>query len=385
MESSVIRCRLVFPGLFLLAWGGSAQLPLPKAYNTQEDYCRENPKMPTCINGKPMKMIDLSSVYKMPAPSGAQSAAPTRSRRTQEQPAAPMGLADWRFSHSSPAMLISLNLGSLLQSPVWAPLFSSLGATGTDSEKVRAALSDIGQILLSIQNGTATPSVLMLAKGNVDSAMGALLRSGSGMQSKRLDAITLLIGDAQSLEFASLRLRGPAGRETWNPLKQTATLEAMKYDAWVGVDPRHLAALAAAFGGGANPSLAMLGNLRGFSMGIYLRDQIRIEAALEAPSADVAARLLAAYQQSAAKQPVKDKEQVWVTTEGAKLRYIQIVELSQLKSVPGLDGAVSQVLGSQITPVIHALAGMGSRSSATATAPKAAQGGIVIQGLDTRK
>src|SRR5438552_15879546 len=164
----MIRSLLVCLSLVLLACSGSAQTPFPKAYKTQEDYCRENPKMPTCIKGKPLKMTDFNSgvIYKPPVSSGAPAAAAPRSGRTQARPVAPMGLADWRFSHSSPAMLISMNIGSLLQSPVWTPPFSALGANGADSEKARAALGDIGQLLISIQNGTPSPSVLMLAKGN---------------------------------------------------------------------------------------------------------------------------------------------------------------------------------------------------------------------------
>jgi len=231
----MIRRLLLSVGLVLLTLSGFAQSSKPLSYKNTEDYCRDNPQMPTCINGKPFKMIDLNGVYKNPVSNRAPGAAAPRTSRTQAQVVAPLGLADWRFSHTSPAMLININLGSLLQSPVWTPLFNALSGNGSDGEKARAAMSDVGQILISIQNNTASPSVLMIAKGNVDGAMGAVLRSGAGMQSNRLDAITLLIGDPQSLEFANLRMRGPAGRDTFNPLRQTATLEAMKYDAWIGI------------------------------------------------------------------------------------------------------------------------------------------------------
>src|SRR5437867_9016629 len=42
------------------------------------------------------------------------------------------------------------------------------------------------------------PSVLILAKGEVDGPAGAWLRSGEGLQGKRLDAATLLVGDRLS-------------------------------------------------------------------------------------------------------------------------------------------------------------------------------------------
>jgi len=232
-------------------------------------------------------------------------------------------------------------------------------------------------------NGTANPSVLMLARGNVDGAFGAMLRSGTGTQSKRLDAATMLIGDASSLKFANLRMRGPVGRTSWNPLQQAATREAMKYDAWVGVDPRHLASMASIFGGSPIPA-PVLAAIRGISLGVYLRDQLRMEASLDAPSPDVAERMLAAYQQAEAKRPAPKGRQVWVTAEGAKLRYVEIVEFSRLKDLTILDDSTAQMLGPQIAPLIQALSGLGSaQGSASVPSPKPAQKGpIVIQGLD---
>ena len=343
----IIRSLFGLVALVSLSWNASAQSSKPLSYKTQEDYCRDNPKMPTCIDGKPFKMLELSKppmVNPLPAPNRAPAASARATVRSQ--PAAPVALADWRFSHPSPALLINVNIGSLLQSPVWTALASAWGAgKATEIEKVRAALSDIGQLLISVSpNGTANPSVLMLARGNVDGALGSMLRSGAGMQSKRLDAATMLIGDASSLQFANLRMRGPVGRTSWNSLQQAATREALKYDVWIGVDPRHLASMASSFGGSPVPA-PVLAAIRGISLGVYLRDQLRMEASLDAPSPDVAERMLAAYQQAEAKRPAPKGRQVWVTVEGAKLRYVEIVELSRLKDLTVLDASTAQMLG----------------------------------------
>jgi hypothetical protein len=239
-------------------------------------------------------------------------------------------------------------------------------------------LSDIGQLLISVaMNGTASPSVLILARGNTDGAFSSLLRSGSGVRAKRLDAITLLIGDPNSLEIASLRMRGPASRPTHNSLQQLATLESLKYDAWIGIDPRYVAPMASIFGGGSNPALNRLASLRGISAGIYLRDQIRMEAALEAQSPEVAGRMLAAYQ--GGKEPMG---QEWVTVEGSTLRFIEIVDAGRLTGLPGLDAAAMQKFAPQIATLIQELAALGSAPRSDSTAdPKAPQGAIVIQGL----
>src|SRR6185295_18058229 len=132
-------------------------------------------------------------------------------------------LHDWRFSHLSPAMLLNVNIKSLLQSPIWTTLFSTWTAGGAaDLEKARLALSDIGQALISIGPSRGkSPSVLMLAMGNVDSPLGALLRSSEGMQSKRLNAFSMLVGDPGSLEMASHRMQSTIPRTTWNSLQQT--------------------------------------------------------------------------------------------------------------------------------------------------------------------
>ncbi len=334
-----------------------------KSYKTQEDYCRDNPRMPTCIDVRPIG--DLQTLYKSPklAVKPAVRPEPTQAERTV--------LQDWRFSHTSPAMLISINIGSLLRSPLLAALLA--GTPSAEIEKARAALSDLGQVLISVgPSGTSTPSVLILAKGDLDGAFGSILRSGSGMQSKRLDAITMLIGDAVSLERATLRLRGSIPRTTINTLQQTATKEALKYDAWVGIDPSHMVTVMSALGAPLTPQTRSLGNLRGLSAGLYLRDQIRMEAALDAPSPELAERMLAAFEKNSKSQG----EQVWVSAEGAKLRYIEIVEGSRVNAMTGLD-----TIAPKMVPLIRALAASEvTRQPAAAPTAKPA-GPIVIQGL----
>jgi hypothetical protein len=393
------RNLLAFVAVALLSASGFAQPSNRTGFPTPEEFCRDNPKTAMCVDGHPLK-LDFSKMQEMVSQQPNLAPAPSAgARRTvrSKPPAHPetrspgeVALQDWRFSHPSPAILVNINVGSLLQSPLWKTLFSAWGAGSlktADFEKARSALSEIGQVLISVTaNGTRNPSVLILARGDVDGALGGLLRSGGGMQAKRLDAATMLIGDANALAFASLRMRSPVLRSTHNSLQQAATLEALKYDLWVGVDPRQLASLAASFGGASNPGLNMLASLRSISVGLYLSDQIRMEAALEAQSPEMAGRMLAAYQEKEAKQQ-SGKEpmgQEWITAEGATVRFIEIVEASRLKGLPGFDAATAQKMTTQIAPLIQALAGIGSaRQSDSAAAPTpAAQGAIVIQGLD---
>jgi hypothetical protein len=351
----------------------SSRLPV---WKNQDDYCRDNPKMPTCIKTGPIDLSTINPVYK---PSTGPSRPVGGTRRTTPSssmpdmaPAPPVALEGWRFSHSAPALLISVNIASLLKSPVWNPILPAAA---------RSALSEIGQLLISVDaNGAANPSVLMLAKGNIDGALGAWLRSSAGMDARRLDAITLLIGDAHSLQFADLRLRGPVARQTSNLLQQTATREALKYDLWIGIDPRRLVSMAAAFGARPNPAMNGLANLRGISLGIYLRDEIRVEALMDAPSPEIADRMLAAYQEQ---QQQGKAGRVWTTVEGARLRYVEIAQLSQLTESPLFDPDTARIIQPHIDRLIQSLS---SLAQPPAPAPKpASTGPIVIQGLGAPK
>ena len=383
--------------LTLVAGAARAQKSNPyqpfKAYKNHEEYCRDQPKMPTCIKTGPLNLEAINGgLYKGPKSGPATAPRPRVQPATRANPTIRsierVTLHDWRFSHPSPAMLISINLGSLLKSPLWTGLLSAWGVDvkPAEMENIRAALSDVGQMLISVSpNGTASPSVLILAKGNLDGAFGSWLRSGGGMQSKRLDAITALIGDARSIEMAGHRMRSTLTSSTSNVLQRTATREALKYDAWSGVEPRYIAALASAHGGGTNQLSGLVANIRGASFGLYLRDQLRLEIALETPSPDIADRMLTAYQQ---KQQASNKAlggQTWVTAEGAQLRFIAIVEGREIKEIPGFDASLAQMIGPQVASLVQSLANRNSvPGTAAAEPPKPTQGAIVIQGLPNR-
>jgi hypothetical protein len=141
----------------------------------------------------------------------------------------------------------------------------------------------------------------------------------------------------------------------------------MKYDIWIGFDPGSVGSL------GAGPSFAGLSSMRGLSVGLYLRDQVRVEALIDAPSPEIANRMLAAYKQ-------KGGSQTWVTAEGSQVRYIEIAEGSRLKEAMALDAATSQLIGAKIAPLIQALASAPRPTEAAAIA-KPQGGAIVIQGL----
>jgi hypothetical protein len=390
----MIRRILGFAALLLVTGAIFAQstggFKFPK---NPDDYCRDNPKMPTCIKMAPIPPGVLTGVPAGKPTPGAGGGAPAQPRQSRPMSSAPaysgpvsaVALHDWRFSHSSPGMLININIKSLLQSPIWNVMFGSL-LQEADLDKARAALGDIGQILVSMSpNHTSSPSVLMLAKGNVDSALGAMLRSSAGMQAKRLDEYTLLVGDPSSMEMVDLRINNRFPRTTYNALQQTATVESQKYDIWIGADPRNLGSMASMFGASSQAAQAM-SILRGVSMGIYVRDQIRVEIGIEAPSPDAAQKMLAAYQQEEARKKNGEKDafagQTWVSAQGSKLQFIGIADLTELKTDPEFQAMLSKLIGPQVGPALQALAARGASPRPASEAPKTQPGVIMIQGLD---
>src|SRR6266481_2275589 len=168
----MIRSLIGFAGLTALACASFGQSSGGfKSYKNQDDYCRDNPKMPTCIKMGPIPPGVLTG-FPAGTPAPRVNPAPSQPRASRPPstpsgsfgstgPVSAMALHDWRFSHSSPSLLININIKSLLQSPIWKALFAGANVADADLEKARAALGDIGQILISISpNHTSSPSVL---------------------------------------------------------------------------------------------------------------------------------------------------------------------------------------------------------------------------------
>jgi hypothetical protein len=158
-------------------------------------------------------------------------------------------------------------------------------------------------------------------------------------------------------------MRGP---DTWSSSDRLlkSAKDSFKYDAWIGVDPRYLSSVASAFGEQLSPAMAGLANLRALSLGLYLRDNLRLEASFDMTSADLAECLAAALQQANARQ--KKPGQRWVTAEGAKVSYVEIVEPGELKDFPRFE--VTGAIGRQVTGLLGSLANPGASVRSTGPA-----------------
>jgi hypothetical protein len=374
----MLRSAILIAALASAVLAQSKPPTIMKGYKNQEEYCRENPKMPTCIKMQPLTVDALRGGLYDPKKSSSSAPAPRRAStppaRIQWTAPNPVALRDWRFSHPSPAILMSLNFGSLSQSPLWNRLLSGW-AEPADIEDSRKALAGAGQALLSIRPNGGAMSVLMLARGGLAGSLGASL--GPGMQSKRIDEITTLAGDANVFDLAAVRVKSTVPRPTANPVQVAAAEESAKYDAWIGFDPRQLAAMASAFGANSNAAASM-SVLRLLAVGFYLRDQIRIEAQFDATAPEYASKILAALQKSQG-----TNNQIWITQTGSRVSYIEIMDAAKMDESPVLDPSITAALGPALKPLIQSLSA--SAKPQNPVPVQSSGGAIVIQGLGPTK
>src|SRR5882724_4788317 len=93
-----------------------------KSYKTQEEYCADNPKAPTCIKMKPLTLEALNPGYKPGYKPVPRSSAATPRVAAVVAPAPAMivlGEPDWRFAHTRADMLGGINVAGLVQSPIF--------------------------------------------------------------------------------------------------------------------------------------------------------------------------------------------------------------------------------------------------------------------------
>ncbi len=221
IENSMMR---TVTGIMLLSdprfrWRASTQFG-KTGFPTQEDYCRDNPKAAMCPNGRPISADNPLVFYTLqpdaihPVNMKAARERPTvryniRSRTAPQRPVrtpvTEMALQDWRFSHQSPAMLMSINIGSLLQSPMWAQLFSAFGAEGSSLQtaaidKIRCGIerrrSDTGFDQRERREEFVGAGIGQGQYGQRERRVAAV---EPRTQVKRIDAITTLIGEGGSL------------------------------------------------------------------------------------------------------------------------------------------------------------------------------------------
>lgn len=229
---------------FLLVLSGvlAAQI---KVYSTQEDYCRDNPKAPTCPNGKPIKMYDWTkanpdlaycqqhpdspnckysifsqqkgstSTQKQSTTTVPPSSVTTITTSTPRRPAVsdPNLPASWRFAQPNPDLLMGVNTAALRQSSTLRALLTqiapALQVKPADLESHLDETKDIDQVWLS---GAGNDSIILL-QGRTNFPSGWTTMD-KGTMAYRISKTAVLVGKEPSVLAAAQRLSKPAGAES---------------------------------------------------------------------------------------------------------------------------------------------------------------------------
>jgi hypothetical protein len=277
---------------------------------------------------------------------------------------------DWRFAHPGATLVGGIRVDALLQSPILNKVIEQATAkdqaTAMGVAMVRGVLSGVSEVRFSILDVGAgkDPEVLTLITGRMDDAALTALAKGKATV-HRVDANTLLVGEGSSVEDAIRRLsEPPVAIHNRGVLRGKALGE---YDLWIaGTLP-------------AMPITAALSEMvHGLALGFSLRDDFRLEVAIDTASAEMAEELIRKVREAQREQPAAAGAKLLTDVDGTTARFRVTVE----KSV--IDQAIQEAMANgKIGSPASGLFG----AATPAPAPKfkekePARKTIVIYGLD---
>jgi len=138
------------------------------------------------------------------------------------------------------------------------------------------------------------PDVLALVTGVVDDAIAGAVTQGKTQgktEVRGIDANTLLIGQASSLDEAMARMYKPATGLQARSLDRSKTLA--NYDLWIAGTLPEIPSM----------TIPMLDSLRGLALGISMQNDLNLELALDMDSAKTAEELVSSARRSQKQQP----------------------------------------------------------------------------------
>jgi hypothetical protein len=239
---------------------------------------------------------------------------------------------DWQFAQPGATLVGGVRVEALLQSPILNTVIEQ--ATAKDPTMtamvgmLRGVLDGVSEVRFSMLDaGTGNqPEVLTLVTGRMDDAAAKALSQGKATV-HRVDANTLLLGDAGPVAAAVQRLTRPSAAVQNRAVQRGKSLSS--YDLWIaGTLP-------------AMPMTAALGDmLHGLALGFSLRDDFRAEVALETASADMAAELIRQARAAQREQPETAGAALEAEVDGTTARFRVSVE----KKI--LDQAIQEAVAS---------------------------------------
>jgi hypothetical protein len=216
-------------------------------------------------------------------------------RPPQPRTAAPdmveMGGPEWGFAHANPTFLASFNLNELFKSPIGQWILSQIGRALTldsaELDKLKLVLREIDHISASAQPKAMRQmdGVILLTGHFETQLLTRLIQISGGPPPCMLDANTMLLGDADSVQGALQRISQSWNTRRADPFIQRARRLTAAYDFWItGPPPPELSA-----------ALAQGGGIRSFTVGLSLGKQIKVALALDTWTQQAADAILASY------------------------------------------------------------------------------------------
>ena len=213
---------------------------------------------------------------------------------------------DWRFAHPGADILLGFNLKRLAASPAGGLFRQALGSGGSLNQERLRMLEDVEEMYISVRTKyvkgrpSGEPLGVILVVGNFENGtMTKLLAKQPQLAWRLIDRRTMLLGDEESMAAAVERLKGDDGLV--GPVVGRAKELAAANDFWVVGSPVPLSGLKprGSFkkqGGILGGIEEVFDNLRSFSLGIALRDEIKMDLGLNLRTKAAVDQLMSLYQ-----------------------------------------------------------------------------------------
>jgi hypothetical protein len=298
---------------------------------------------------------------------------------------------DWRFAHPDADIRASINVQTLLKSPVIAAMKEQAPKESQAQIGMAVAmLSTIDRVSFSARQtapgagntGTASDAdVLVLISGGFDAQFLQSMLGAGGPQAKQVDPHTVLVGQGPSFTQALARLSGKA------PDGASSNDELEPSDLFIDGDLTRLSQQQ------GQPTPPPLQNVRRFSLGMNMGENVDLSLILTTADAADVQLLMKTFHDLMAQGGTTPEmasmlaKALDMRQDGAKLRvhFVPPPEMIQAAQQAAAGGDPTGGSLASIQPLLNML-GMGGGPAATPakpTEPPPANGGkIMIYGLD---
>jgi hypothetical protein len=314
----------------------------------------------------------------------AQSQPPARppavkpAQTAASQAVTPMTVAagepDWRFADPTAMLIGGINIERLARSELIRGTLEQIRQRLPESQatldKTLGPRPDISHVSFSLRQNGQDPDVLVLINGSMDEAAVAKALQ-SKLQVRRIDLNAVLLGNGPSLDAAVRRLSRPA-LPLQAPLFQQGKALAAAHDSWMA---------------GSMPSVAQTAMLqavvRGFSLGLDLRQDVRMELNVNFANAQLAQDIVQRVRASKADLPPGASLDIHATGSAARFLFAMDGAHVQQAVADAMAGGLNAQLGSLFGAPDFAQAGAAPAATPKpAPIPAPARKSVVIYGLD---